>query len=233
MFSVLIVEDELLIAELTASYLAETGYQVAAMATTAEEAISLLQAGTKPDLCIIDINLGPGKSGIELASVIQQQYQIPFLFLTSYSDRKTIGEALAVKPEAYLVKPFKQTELYTTIEIIRQRNQMAAPNEDYVLVKDGTETVRLNAREIVFVKSDNIYLEVNTVSRKLLLRKSLEGFLQELNLPYLLRVHRSYAVNLFHMSAVSGAGLQVGTELIPLSRMHRDNIILKFRDLHQ
>jgi DNA-binding NarL/FixJ family response regulator len=66
---------------------------------------------------LIDINLGRGNEGIELAEAINQHHRVPFLFLTSYSDRLTLERAKTVNPLGYVVKPFTQQSLYAAIEI--------------------------------------------------------------------------------------------------------------------
>ena len=113
-FRILIVEDELLIAEMLREMLLELGYQVAGVAKDYPSAVPYLAHRNDIDLCFIDINLESGQSGFDLAKTIRENYFVPFVFLTSYSDRKTVTDAAAFGPEAYLVKPFSATDLLTT-----------------------------------------------------------------------------------------------------------------------
>lgn len=232
-FTILIVEDELLIAEMLSEYLSELGYEVIGIAGDYDSAVQFLEKQSKPKLCMVDINLESSKSGFDLAQDLYQKYRIPFVFLTSYADTKTITKAITYHPEAYLLKPFKSTDLFTTIEIIRNRKHLLNEGkEQHIIVKDGTSTVRINAMDIVLIKSDHVYIELKLKGRKMLLRKSLDGFLSEHNLDFIVRVHRSYAVNLFHLKAVSGNNLQLDNEIVPLSRLYKDELMEKFRNFN-
>lgn len=233
MFSILIVEDELLIAEMLKDFIISFGYHVIDTAPDVDAAVAILKNDTKPDLVIIDINLESQKTGFDLAVLIEQEYHIPFVFLTSYSDTKTIKEAITLKPEAYLIKPIKSVDIFTTIEIIRNKSKWQPKENQSTVIKDGSQIIKLNVNEILWIKSDNVYIEVQLTHKKLLLRKSLDGFIAELNSEYIVRSHRSYAVNLQHLKAISGFNLQLGDDVVPLSRMHKEELVEKFKILQQ
>lgn len=233
MFTILIVEDELLIAEMLRDVLSDFGYTVLDSVTDVDAACDFIQHQTKPDLAIIDINLQSEKTGLDLAKILYEQFKVPFVFLTSYADSSTIKEALKLNPEAYLLKPFKSTDIYTTIEIIRNKNSWQPKDNNIVIIKDGAQILKIDTNEILWLKSDNVYVEVKLLNKKLLLRKSLDGLLSELNVDHIIRSHRSYAVNLFHVKAISGFNLQLGEDIVPLSRMHKEGLVEKFRILKQ
>lgn len=113
---VLIVEDEPVIAEHIAHYLNSNSFKVCAIAYDGIEARSILETGVA-DAAILDINLGSGMSGIELAKLINSRFAIPFVFLTSYADKETIERAKLVKPWGYIVKPFNENTIVATLEI--------------------------------------------------------------------------------------------------------------------
>ncbi len=223
----LIVEDELLIAEMLKEMLQDMGYSIAGIAKNYSQATALLQSHSDIDLCFLDINLQAEQSGFDVAGFINEKVQIPFVFLTSYSDRKTIAEAANFKPQSYLLKPFTETDLFATLEIIKARKSGQVASQA-VTIKDGTSTVKIPLQEIKYLKSENIYVEVKTNAKTYLVRNSLSRFLDELSLDALVRVHRTYAVNMYHVKAISGDSLLVGDEKIPLSRMHRDVLMQKF-----
>jgi len=114
--SVLIVEDEPLIAENIAHYLNNEDFSVCGIAYDDEEALMFLE-NSHPDIAILDINLGAETTGIDLAGLINRKYQLPFVFLTSYADRETIESAKKVLPWGYIVKPFNGKTLKATMEI--------------------------------------------------------------------------------------------------------------------
>lgn len=113
---VLIVEDEALIAKDIQYILEDESYCVSAIAYDSKKALNELRNNT-PDLVLLDIQLNSQLTGIQLAKVINEQYELPFIFITSHADRGTIDEVKSTNPMGYLVKPFEERTLITTIEI--------------------------------------------------------------------------------------------------------------------
>ncbi|MBL0199065.1 MAG: response regulator transcription factor [Chitinophagaceae bacterium] len=113
---ILIVEDEPVIAENISIYLDNNDFEVSAIAYDSDEAFLQLKNNT-PDAAILDINLESDKDGIDVAAYINKEIQIPFLFLTSYSDKNTLDKAKQVKPSGYIVKPFNERTLLASLEI--------------------------------------------------------------------------------------------------------------------
>lgn len=115
-YSILIVEDEPLIAEDIQGYLEESGFCVTGIAYNGEEALNLLGI-SEPDALLLDINLGVPPDGIELAGIIREKYELPFVFLTSHADKGTLERAKQTFPAGYLLKPFDGRDLMTSLEI--------------------------------------------------------------------------------------------------------------------
>ncbi len=112
----LIVEDEPLVAEDIAGCVESLGYEVGFIAYSAEQAILKLRE-IKFDFALLDITLAGEMDGIELSEVINAEYRIPFLFLTSHSDRSILERAKKARPAAYLLKPFDENDLTTSLEV--------------------------------------------------------------------------------------------------------------------
>lgn len=125
---ILIVEDEPVIAENISLYLDNNDFEVSGIAYDAEEAFEQLKINT-PDAVILDINLESDHNGIDIARHINQRYRLPFLFLTSYSDKNTLERAKQVKPNGYIVKPFNERTLLASLEIAIS-NHAAENNHD-------------------------------------------------------------------------------------------------------
>lgn len=119
---ILIVEDEMIIAEDMADALTQLGYEVTAIVPSGHDAIEKA-ATTNPDIVLMDINLQGEIDGVDAASQIRSSQQIPVVFLTAYADQNTIERAKATEPYGYLLKPFQDRELKTTIEIAIQRHK--------------------------------------------------------------------------------------------------------------
>lgn len=113
---VLVVEDEPMTAEDIREYLTNSNYSVIAIAYNKEQALQALQKET-PDLVLLDINLGGNMDGLVLAQTIHEQYHTPFIFLTSYSHPSILEQAKVTRPVGYILKPFDERDLYSSIEI--------------------------------------------------------------------------------------------------------------------
>lgn len=122
---VLIVEDEPLIAKNIGMYLNNNDFEVSAIAYDSDEAFHQLKK-QPPDFAILDINLESEKDGIDIAEYINRNNFIPFVYLTSYSDKETIERAKKTNPAGFIVKPFNDKTLYATIEIALANHAMQA-----------------------------------------------------------------------------------------------------------
>ena len=113
---ILIVEDEPLIAENIAMYLNNHDFTVSGIAYDDEEAYLELK-NNPPDAALLDVNLESRQDGIDIAGYINEHNRIPFIYLTSYSDKTIVERAKKTNPAGYIVKPFNEQTLYTTLEI--------------------------------------------------------------------------------------------------------------------
>ena len=100
--NILIVDDDILIAESAKFQIKKANYKVAGIAVNAQEAINLAKEKC-PDLILMDINLGSSEDGITAAEKIQKFSDIPFIFVTAYSDKATIERAKKIGPFGYLM----------------------------------------------------------------------------------------------------------------------------------
>ena len=119
---ILIVEDEAIVAMDLKLRLQELGYGVPALASTGQDALRLT-ATHRPSLVLMDINLGPGMDGIEAAALIQAM-DTPVVFLTAFADEATLERATASGPYGYLLKPFDERTLHSTVEMALYRHHM-------------------------------------------------------------------------------------------------------------
>lgn len=224
-FNILIVEDELMIAEMIKEMLSELNYSVLGIAKNFNQAISALEENSKIiDLIVLDINLNDYKNGIDVGAHIKEHYNLPFVYLTSYSDPQTIRSAASTEPAAYLLKPFTSGDLHATVEVIKARKQT---HHKSILIKENDLNVKLEVADISYVKSDNNYLEIFVKDKKHLTRNSMEKFLEEIEDPNFVRVHRSFTINLNKIQAVTGQYLMIDNQKIPISRKHKSELLEK------
>ena len=180
-YSILVVEDEPLIAEDIAGYLLENDFEVLAIANNAEEALEILE-NKLPDAILLDINLGDGMDGIELATQIRNKEKIPVVFLTSHADKATLERAKQTIPAGYLLKPFDGNDIMTSLEIAIFNHSQQSVNErvepDFDDVNEALP-VALSQREFEILTllktgktnkemADALYLSVNTIKTHML-----------------------------------------------------------------
>lgn len=116
--TVLIVEDELITAESISELLAEEDYKVIGVAKDADTALRLCSEGEEPPQVIIcDINIKGTVKGIELAGQLKKLYACEIIFLTAYSDAKTLQSAFETDPVMYVVKPYNDTQLLVAVQM--------------------------------------------------------------------------------------------------------------------
>ena len=244
---ILIVEDNVIIADDMQSMLEEIGYEIVDNVIVYEQAEKVLKAN-QVDLVLIDIILASDKTGIDLGKHIRVNYNIPFIFVTSNSDRATVENAKLVKPNGYLVKPFEQQDLYTSIEIAlsnfnydekadSQSNSKGALDEqddksvsnailkDSIFVKKKHLYYRIPFIDIQFIKADNVYLEVHTADKKFLVRSPLKEYLKKLPYNKFYRSHKSYIVNIDYIEAINYKDIMINNRLIPISKEFKKFII--------
>jgi two-component system cell cycle sensor histidine kinase/response regulator CckA len=113
---ILIVEDEVLVARDIEQQLRSLGYEPTGIAGTSEEALALAGAD-RPQLALMDIRLRGEVDGIETACELQRRYSVPVVFLTAHADEATVARARPAQPYGYLLKPFHELDLRTTIEM--------------------------------------------------------------------------------------------------------------------
>jgi DNA-binding LytR/AlgR family response regulator len=235
---ILIVEDELIIAEDVRGMLGRMGYDVLGNAMDYNEAIAILETD-KPDLILLDVNLNGKKDGIDLANVINETYKIPFIYTTSYSDSATLQRAKTTQPANYLVKPFKQEQLFTAIEMAIfnlseapkkpeiENSESALIIKDALFIKDKFKYTKLNINDILWIKSDGNYLEIKTTGKEKLIRATLSNFIERLNSNVFFKTHKSYIVNLDYLTKLEPTFVTIVDVRIPISKGYYDVLLRK------
>ena len=166
--NVLVVEDESIVSKDIQHSLKKLGYNVVGAASTAEKAIELAKL-ENPDIVLMDIMLKGDMNGIEAAGVIREQCAIPVIFLTAYADESTLSKAKVTEPYGYILKPFKEIDLHTTIEmavykhgkeqeVVKQRDLLFSLVESkdsnqagYIFVKSNSKLVKLKNEDLSLI----------------------------------------------------------------------------------
>lgn len=131
-YKILIVEDDVIIAQLIKKYLLQFGHSVLDIVFDSEKVFTKIQ-NLRPDLIILDINILGDKDGIEVAAIIEKKYSLPYIFLTALSDNETLQRAKKLSPIGYIIKPFKENDLRATIIIGMSNYGNAKEDEELTL----------------------------------------------------------------------------------------------------
>lgn len=115
--TILIVEDEFIIAKDLEGLLLAEGYNVIAFVSTVDAAIEIIEE-KKPDLVITDISLVGIKDGVDLGRYLIAKDTTPFIYLTSHADKLTLERVKETRPYGFIVKPFKDSDVIATVDIV-------------------------------------------------------------------------------------------------------------------
>ena len=229
---ILVVEDEMIIADNICDALDDLGYEALEPAINYTEAILRIEE-EKPDIAILDIQLSGKKTGIDIAKKIRESYDFPFIFLTSNSDALTVNQAKEVMPPAYLVKPFSKDELYTSIEIAlhnfsKKIGEVDTENliiKDSLFVKDKGFYSKIHFDDILYLKSSHVYIEIVLKSnKKMVVRTSLNDILEKLN-DHFVRVHRGFIINTKYLSQITHTSVKILDQEIPIGKKYKEDIV--------
>ena len=120
---IMVVEDEVVIARDIQAMLSNLGYDAATVTSYGEEAVRKA-AEVRPDLILMDIVLSGSMNGIDAAREIRGRFNIPIVYLTAYADNQTLERAKLTEPCGYILKPFEERELRSTIEMALYKHEM-------------------------------------------------------------------------------------------------------------
>lgn len=118
--SVLLVEDDNVLAKIAETRLKNLGYDMCGRATTAAEAVAIV-VNNKPDIVLMDITLKGKVDGIEAANMIKKGFNIPVVYLTSHSDDSLLKRAKATNPDGFIIKPYTDNNLRVAIELALEK----------------------------------------------------------------------------------------------------------------
>ena len=154
--SVLIVEDESIVAMEIESYIQQLGCHVVGIASNAKDAYKYAMQ-KKPDLILMDVSLKGDIDGIEIASKIKSEMDVFIIYLTAFSDTATIERAVKTDPSAYLSKPFNRQELFAAIKIAFAQVQKLQKNSSHTVVLDEEFHYNLDEKQL-FCRGEHVDL---------------------------------------------------------------------------
>ena len=210
--TILIVEDEIIIAELLRDILEKIGIKKIKMIHESDEAKSALSEGSF-DLVLLDMRMDEDLTGIELANVILEGSGDPFMFITAHSDQATLTKALEVGHVSYITKPFRGPDVIAAVQLALTKS-----HEKELVIKDGWSIVRLPFDSIIFVKGEGNYIHIQTDSKRYLVRYTLDWFVNSSPSSMFMRIHRKWIVNIDRVKKIEGKNCIIGEISLPVSR---------------
>jgi DNA-binding LytR/AlgR family response regulator len=245
--NVLVVEDESIVSKDIQHSLKKLGYTVVGAASTGEKAIELALS-ERPDIVLMDIMLKGDMNGIEAASLIREQIAIPVIFLTAYADESTLSKAKISEPYGYILKPFKEIDLQTSIEmaiykhkkeqeIIKERDFLFSlvdnkeKSKDFIFVKSNSKLVKINCKDIYFIEALKDYVVINTLDTRYTIHSTMKEIENKMGTEEFIRVHRSFIVRLDKISSIEFPNLSLENDKksIPIGGSFRDDLNSKIK----
>ena len=117
---ILVVEDEHIVAMGLRAMLRNLGYTVTGVASSGKDAISKAES-TFPDVVLMDIMLKGDMDGVDAAKEIRERFNVPVVYLTAYSDNNILERAKKTEPFGYIIKPFDEKDLHSSLEVALHR----------------------------------------------------------------------------------------------------------------
>lgn len=241
--NVLVVEDESIVSKDIQHSLKKLGYNVVGAANTGETAVNLALEHM-PDIILMDIMLKGEMNGIEAAEAIRKETNIPVIFLTAYADESTLAKAKVTQPYGYIIKPFKEIDIHTSIEmalykhkketeILKERDLLYSLVEnkegggrDIMFVKSNSRLVKLKTSDIYFIEALKDYVVINTLNTRYTVHSTMKDIESKLPEVDFIRVHRSFIVRLDKIVAIEQPNLILENDkkVIPIGGSYKDDL---------
>ncbi len=247
--NILVVEDESIVSKDIQNSLKKLGYNVVGSSATGEKAIDLA-ATENPDIVLMDIMLKGEMNGIEAASIIKEKQKIPVIFLTAYADELTLSKAKVTQPYGYILKPFKEIDLHTTIEmaiykhgkeqeIIKERDlfysiiENKEENNDFIFIKSNSKLIKIKTQDIFYIEALKDYVVIHTNEKRYTIHSTMKEIEAKMGAEGFIRVHRSYIVRLDKIATIEQPNLTLENieKLIPIGGSYKDALSKKINQL--
>ena len=237
--NILVVEDESIVAKDIQVCLRKLGYDVVGVVSSGEEAVEKAEEFDL-DLIMMDIMLKGEMSGIEAAEIIRKKKSIPVIFLTAYTDRNTVDKAKETEPFGYIIKPFKEIDIQTAIEIAlyKHSREMVVKKErdmyysmvekqdsvDMMFVKANQRLVKIKYSEIYFIEALKDYVVINTLERRYTIHSTMKDIESKMPEKDFIRVHRSFIVRIDKIKEIdhSNVVLENDKKTVPVGGSYKN-----------
>lgn len=215
-----ILEDEWLISDHLTSVIEEKGYEVVFVSDNVEDA--KIQLKKNVDFLLLDIKVNGIQSGIDFAEFVNQNYNIPFIFISSNTDEETIDKVKTAKPYGFLTKPFKNFDVDIAIDLALEKHyviQQSNPTQHSVFfVKDKGAWVKLNYNDVLYVEAADNYSTLFFVNKpEMVITRNLKYFESIFPVSQFLRINRSIIVKIQAVDKMDSKYIYVNEKVFAIS----------------
>lgn len=248
--NIFIVEDESIVAKDIQNSLIKLGYNVVGIANNGNDAIEKV-VELAPDLVLMDIMIKGNLTGIEASEKIKEQINVPVIFLTAYADEGTLSRAKITEPYGYILKPFKEIDLHSNIEmaIYKHRKDAALLKErdflyslvenkeegsnDMLFVKANGKLVKVHLKDIYYVEALKDYVTINTLYARYTVHSTMKEIDKKLGNAEFARIHRSFIARLDKIQSIDSQNviLEDDKKVIPVGGAYKDELLQRLNML--
>ena len=244
---VFVVEDESIVSKDIQNSLLKLDYEVVGNTSSGEKALEKIK-DISVDIVLMDIMLKGDMSGIEAAAVIKNDYTIPIIFLTAYADEDTLSKAKITEPYGYILKPFKEIDLQTSIEMAIYKHKKEQEvrkerdflysvvdhkdkNQNFIFVKANSKLIKINTKDIFFIEALKDYVVINTLDTRYTIHSTMKEIELKMGKVDFLRVHRSFIVRIDKIASIEFPNLSLENDkkTIPIGGSFREELNNRIR----
>lgn len=230
LLSILIVEDDIVLAERMKSQLILIGFKDIELVQSGEDAVIFLSKNSI-DIVFMDIQLDGEMTGIQAVNIINKiQKEIAIIYFSSLTDEYIFKSMQSTNHIHFLPKPFNGFQLKSTVDYVLKKlqNESEQPTDvkDFLFIKNRATYQRVKINDIQYIEGgrNNITIHVSS-KKKYVISGTFAPFYSKIKqFDFIIRVHRSYIVNLNQVDAIHGNQFQIGDQLIPFSRKYISDI---------
>ncbi|SDZ40183.1 MULTISPECIES: LytR/AlgR family response regulator transcription factor [Rhodonellum] len=217
MKKIFIVEDELDLAENIRDILKFSGHEIVGNEEEGEKAYKLIME-SKPDLILMDVMLKGEIDGIQLAKSVSEKLEVPIIFITAHSDQKYLERISGLKYDSFLLKPFTKEVLITTVNLTFLKYLNKKVTKNILNIRDKGFLVPIDEDNIIMLKADGLYTRIYTIERQYVIRDILKDVIGKLSEKKFIRIHKSYLINLDHVTGFNAKEVTIASFTAPIRR---------------
>jgi DNA-binding LytR/AlgR family response regulator len=231
---ILIVEDEPMTQVLIKEYLIELGASKEQIYTTnkVEEGIHYLNTHSI-SLIFLDVALGTTLDGVNFASIVNTDFDIPFIYVTGNRDKVTIQRMARTNPKEIIIKPVEKYDIHMALnKILPQKNAIPSNNtsfsEEKIIIKSGTMYYPLFYKDILYIEANGRYCDVFTTEERVLSNESFKTLNKSLLEHNFIQIARSCTVNKKHVNRLDKKFVHVGSKSLKIGASFSLDILDSF-----